>query len=152
MKKKLLLILSAAMMVVFCCACANTLEGFAGSYFTEADGWTADEKANTFVKEFDEEGITGTDSVHFAGNYVTYIHTETFADDAQKEEVLSKIAYLAGSEETYTDKAAAAKAFVELSDAAGITNGTADYTLVIDENAVEHFTMTYEEAMNSLGE
>ena len=124
MRKKILLLFTAAVVLMICCSCSNTLESFAGSYFNEADVWTADEKSNTFVND--------ADTVHFAGNYVTFTH-------------------VASAEETM-DKTQIAKFFVDLSDAAGITNGTVDYTYLVDEAATEHFTMNYQEAKEVLGE
>lgn len=131
MRKKLLTIAITAIMAIICCACSNTLEGFAGSYFTSADGWSADSKGTTYTRETTDGDFPCTDSIHFAGNYVTWNH--------------------AVDKEIETDKAVVAKAFMDLSDAAGIRNGTVDYTLIIDGTATEHFTMSYEEAAE-LGE
>ncbi len=130
-----------------CCACSNTLESFAGSYYKSADGWNSDEKATTFTRgSTDENGVACTDSIHFAGNYVSWSHTETFTDEEQKQAALDNIAKLNASGETYSDKTMIAKEFLSLSDSAGIKNGTVDYTVVIDGGSVEHFLMDYEEA------
>ena len=114
LKRKLAAALLAAAMLI-CCACSNTLESFAGSFYTSADGWTADEKGTTYIR--------GTDVIHFAGNYVTWTN----------------------SGDTY-DKKDVAGEFVRLSDAAGITNGTLDYSHVEDGASTEHYTLSYEEA------
>ena len=79
MRKKILLLFTAAVVLMICCSCSNTLESFAGSYFNEADGWTADEKSNTFVND--------ADTVHFAGNYVTFTHVASAEETMDKTQI-----------------------------------------------------------------
>lgn len=151
MKRKWIVIVLTVLVMFACCACSNTLENFAGSYYKSDDGWTPDEKATTFTKEYtDENGAACTDSIHIAGNYVSWSHTEAFSDEGQKQAVLDNIEKRNASGETYSDKTMIADEFIGLSDSAGIKNGTVDYTLVIDDESAEHFIMNYEEA-TSLG-